>query len=39
MFKVVGRSAGAPAIFKVMGGVSAMFKVIVGQGGEGRQQC
>ena len=37
MFKVMGGSAGASAMFKVMGGVSAMFKVIAG--GEGRQQC
>ena len=28
MFKVMGGSAGASAMFKVMGGASAMFKVI-----------
>ena len=31
MFKVMGRGAGAPAMFKVMGWVSAMFKVIAGR--------
>ena len=30
MFKVMGGGAGASAMFKVMGGVSAMFKVIAG---------
>ena len=30
MFKVMGGSAGASAMFKVMGGASAMFKVIAG---------
>ena len=31
MFKVIEGSAGAPAMFKVMGWVSAMFKVIAGR--------
>ena len=31
MFKVIGGGAGAPAMFKVMGWVSAMFKVIAGR--------
>ena len=30
MFKVLVGSAGASAMFKVMGGVPAMFKVIAG---------
>ena len=35
MFKVMGGSAGASAMFKVMWGVSAIFKVIAGEGVSG----